>query len=76
MIDLHKQRLLDAKLEIGTEVQMFELSFDKICAYNTILAAFSVFLWLLMPTLATSILSAYTGSFVTITLFYIKYGTN
>jgi len=76
MKDLNTQRLLDAKLELGTEVQMFELDFDRICTYNTILAAFTVFLCVLIPTLATSILAAYIGSFITITLFYIKHGTN
>lgn len=76
MKDLHTQRLLDAKLELGTEVQLFELSFDKICSYSTFLGGLTALSMLLLPSLSTSILAAYIGSFITITLFYIKYGTN
>tara|TARA_R110002167_G_scaffold366154_1_gene593284 strand:- start:8779 stop:9009 length:231 start_codon:yes stop_codon:yes gene_type:complete len=76
MKDLNTQRLLDAKLELGTEVQFFELSFDKICAYNTILGGLTALSMLLLPSLSMSIFCAYIGAFVMLTFFYIKFGTN
>lgn len=76
MIDLHKQRLLDAKLELGTEVQLFELSFDKICSYSTFLGGLTALSMLLLPSLSMSIFCAYIGAFAMLTFFYIKFGTN
>lgn len=76
MKDLHTQRLLDAKLELGTEVQLFELSFDKICSYGAFLGGLAALSMLLLPTLSMSIFCAYMGAFAMLSFFYIKYGTN
>ena len=76
MKDLHTQRLLDAKLELGTEVQLFELSFEKICIYNTFLGSLAALSIVILPSLSMSIFCAYLGAFAMLTFFYIKFGTN
>jgi hypothetical protein len=76
MKDLHTQRLLDAKLELGTEVQLFELSFEKICIYNTFLGSLTALSIVILPSLSMSIFCAYMGAFAMLTFFYIKFGTN
>ena len=76
MKDLHKQRLLDAKLEIGTEVQLFEFNFDKVVSYAMILAALTVVIWLTALIETSNLLSAYFGAKASLVAFYIKFGTN
>ncbi len=76
MQDLHKPNYLDAKLELGTEVQFFSFSLTKLCSYTMVLAFLTLLLLFFIPTYLTEILSLYTGSFITMLVFYIKYGTN
>ncbi len=77
MKDIHKNRLLDqARFEIGTEVQLFEFSFDDAIIYNCIIAGICGLCIYLMPQFVNYIASAYIGAFVILGLFYAKFGTN
>lgn len=76
MQDLHKPNDLDAKLELGTEVQFFSFSLTKLCNYTMVLAFLTLLLLFFIPTYYTEVLSLYTGSFITMLVFYIKYGTD
>ncbi len=77
MKDIHNNRLLDqARLEVGTEVQLFEFSLDKAILYNLIMGAITGFIVLAWPQTANYIGCGYLGAFVLLTFFYIKYGTN
>ena len=76
MQDLHKQKFLDAKLELGTQVQFFSFTLTQLCSYLMVLAIITVLLYNLIPTYYSEILSLYTGSFITFVIFYIKWGTN
>jgi len=76
MQDLHKQKFLDAQLELGTQVQFFSFTLTQLCSYLMVLAIITVLLYNLIPTYYSEILSLYTGSFITFVIFYIKWGTN
>ena len=76
MNDLHKPTYLDAKMELGTEVQFFSYTLTDLCTYSVILGFLTVLLLNLIPTYCTEVLSLYSGSFITLIIFYIKWGTN
>ena len=76
MKDLHKPNYLDAKMELGTQVQFFSFTLTQLCTYTMVLAFLTLLLLFLIPTYYTEILSLYTGSFVTMVVFYIINGTN
>ena len=76
MNDLHKQKFLDAQLELGTQVQFFSFTLTQLCSYLMVLAFLTLLLLNLIPTYYTEVLSLYTGSFITFVIFYIKWGTN
>lgn len=74
--DLHQQKFLDAKLELGTQVQFFSYTLTQLCTYLMVLAFVTILLLNLIPTYYTEVLSLYSGSFITMVVFYIKFGTN
>lgn len=74
--DLHKPTYLDAKMELGTQVQFFSFTLTQLCSYTMVLAFLTVLLLFLIPTYYSEVLCLYSGSFVTMVVFYIKYGTN
>jgi len=76
MNDLHKPTYLDAKMELGTNVQFFSYTLTDLCTYSLILGFLTVLLLNLIPTYYTEVLSLYSGSFITLIIFYIKWGTN
>ena len=76
MQDLHQQKFLDAKLELGTQVQFFSFTLTQLCSYLMVLAFLTLLLLNLIPTYYSEVLSLYTGSFITMVVFYIIYGTN
>ena len=76
MNDLHKPNYLDAKMKLGTEVQFFSYTLTDLCTYSVILGLLTVLLLNLIPTYYTEVLSLYSGSFITLIIFYIKWGTN
>ena len=76
MQDLHKPNYLDAKMELGTQVQFFSFTLTQLCTYTMVLAFLTLLLLNFIPTYYTEVLSLYSGSFVTMVVFYIKYGTN
>ena len=76
MNDLHKPTYLDAKMELGTEVQFFSYTLTDLCTYSVILGFLTALLLNLIPTYYTEVLSLYSGSFITLIIFYIKWGTN
>jgi hypothetical protein len=76
MQDLHKQKFLDAQLELGTQVQFFSFTLTQLCCYLMVLAFLTLLLLNFIPTYYTEVLSLYTGSFITMVVFYIIYGTN
>jgi len=76
MQDLHKPNYLDAKMELGTQVQFFSFTLTQLCTYTMVLAFLTLLLLFLIPTYYTEVLSFYTGSFVTMVVFYIINGTN
>jgi len=76
MKDLHKPTYLDAKLELGTQVQFFSFTLTQLCTYTMVLAFLTLLLLFLIPTYYSEVLCLYSGSFVTMVVFYIKYGTN
>jgi hypothetical protein len=74
--DLHKPNYLDAKMELGTQVQFFSFTLTQLCTYTMVLAFLTILLLNFIPTYYTEVLSLYSGSFITMVVFYIKYGTN
>ena len=76
MKDLHKPTYLDAKLELGTQVQFFSFTLTHLCTYTMVLAFLTILLLFLIPTYYSEVLCLYSGSLVTMVVFYIKYGTN
>ena len=74
--DLNKPTYLDAKIELGTQVQFFSFTLTQLCTYTMVLAFLTLLLLNLIPTYYTEVLSLYSGSFITIVVFYIKFGTN
>ena len=76
MKDLHKPTYLDAKMELGTQVQFFSFTLTQLYTYTMVLAFLTLLLLFLIPTYYTEVLSLYTGSFVTMVVFYIINGTN
>ena len=74
--DLHKPTYLDANMELGTKVQFFSYTLTDLCTYSVILGFLTVLLLNLIPTYYTEVLSLYSGSFITLIIFYIKWGTN
>ena len=75
MKDLNKPTYLDAKMELGTKVQFFRFNLNDLCSYLMILAFLTLFLIYLIPNHYTEVLSFYTGSFLTMVVFYIINGT-
>lgn len=76
MNDLHKPTYLDAKMELGTDVQFFTYSLSDLCLYTSLLAVLTILLMILIPNHWTEVFCAYIGSFVTLVVSYIKFGTN
>lgn len=78
MRDLAKKEFLkdQAKIEIGTQVQFFEFDMDDYLTFNAVLGLLVAILLMFAPMPLDYILSAYTGSFITLLIFYIKFGTN
>ena len=76
MQDLNKPTYLDAKMELGTQVQFFSFTLTQLCTYTMVLAFLTLLLLFLIPTYFSEVLCLYSGSFITMVLFYIKYGTN
>ena len=78
MKDLAKKRFLkdQAKIEIGTQVQFFDFNMDDYLTFNSLLGLVVALLLIFSPIPLDYILSAYTGSFITLLIFYIKFGTN
>ncbi len=76
MQDLHKPNYLDAKMELGTQVQFFSFTLTQLCTYTMVLAFLTILLLFLIPTYYTEVLSLYTGSFLTMLVFYVINGTN
>ncbi len=76
MQDLHKPSYLDAKMEIGTEVRFFSFSMEKLLMTTMFIAVLTLLLMFLMPNYWTEVFCSYMGSFVTLVVLYIKYGTN
>ncbi len=74
--DLHKPTYLDAKMELGTQVQFFSFTLTQLCTYTMVLAFLTILLLFFIPTYYTEVLSLYSGSFITMLVFYIIYGTN
>ena len=74
--DLHKPNYLDAKMELGTQVQFFSFTLTQLCTYTMVLAFLTILLLFLIPTYYSEVLCLYSGSLVTMVVFYIKYGTN
>jgi hypothetical protein len=74
--DLHKPTYLDAKMELGTQVQFFSFTLTKLCSYLMVLAFLTILLLNLIPTYQSEVLSLYSGSFITLVILYIKWGTN
>ena len=74
--DLHKPTYLDAKMELGTQVQFFSFTLTQLCSYTMVLAFLTILLLFLIPTYYSEVLCLYSGSLVTMVVFYIKYGTN
>ncbi len=74
--DLHKPNYLDAKMELGTQVQFFSFTLTQLCSYTMVLAFLTILLLFLIPTYYSEVLCLYSGSLVTMVVFYIKYGTN
>ena len=75
--DLAKQEFLDkVKLDLGTQVQFFEFSFDDMVLSSMIPAIITALLFWL-TTIDTMILfGMYGASLLTIFVFYLIYGTN
>ena len=76
MQDFHKPNYLDAKMELGTQVQFFSFTLTQLCTYTMVLAFLTILLLFLIPTYYSEVLCLYSGSLVTMVVFYIKYGTN
>ena len=76
MKDLHKPDYLDAKFELGTRVQFFSFTLTQLCTYTMVLGFLTLPLLFLIPTHYSDVLCLYTGSFITMVVFYIIYGTN
>lgn len=77
MKDLHKNRLLDkAKLEVGTNVQLFEFTFDDAIISTGVVAVITMIAYFTTSFSADALLSFFGGSALTMLAFYIKFGTN
>jgi hypothetical protein len=76
MQDLHKPSYLDAKMEVGTEVRFFKFSMNNLLMLTMFIAVLTLLLMFLMPNYWTEVFCSYMGSFVTLVVLYIKYGTN
>ena len=42
--DLHKPNYLDAKMELGTQVQFFSFTLTQLCTYTMVLAFLTILL--------------------------------
>ena len=76
MNDLHKPSYLDAKMELGTQVQFFSFDLNDLWRYTIFLAVLTLLFIFLIPNHLTEVFSCYMGSFITLVVFYIKNGTN
>ena len=76
MQDLHKTTYLDAKMELGTQVQFFSFTLTQLCTYTMVLAFLTMLLLFLIPSYFSEVLCLYSGSFITMVVFYIINGTN
>jgi len=74
--DLHKPTYLDAKLELGTQVQFFSYTLNDLCLYSVFIAVLTLLLIYLIPTYYTEVFCSYIGSLFTMIIFYVKWGTN
>ena len=75
--DLAKQEFLDkVKLDLGTQVQFFEFSFDDMVLSSMIPAFITALLYWLTSIDATLLFAMYGSSWLTMFIFYLIYGTN
>ncbi len=75
--DLAKQEFLDkVKLDLGTQVQFFEFSFDDMVLSSMIPAIITALLYWLTSIDATLLFAMYGASWLTMFVFYLIYGTN
>lgn len=75
--DLAKQEFLDkVKMDLGTQVQFFEFSFDDMVLSSMIPAIITALLYWLTPIDATLLFAMYGSSWLTMFIFYLIYGTN
>ncbi len=75
--DLAKQEFLDkVKLDLGTQVQFFEFSFDDMVLSSMIPAFITALLYWLTSIDATLLFAMYGSSWLTMFVFYLIYGTN
>lgn len=75
--DLARQEFTDkVRLDLGTEVQFFEFTFDDM-VLSSMIPAFITMLLFWLTTIDTMILfGMYGASVLTIFVFYLIYGTN
>ena len=75
--DLAKQEFLDkVKMDLGTQVQFFEFSFDDMVLSSMIPAIITALLYWLTSIDATLLFAMYGSSWLTMFVFYLIYGTN
>lgn len=75
--DLAKQEFLDkVKMDLGTQVQFFEFSFDDMVLSSMIPAFITALLYWLTSIDATLLFAMYGASWLTMFVFYLIYGTN
>lgn len=75
--DLAKQEFLDkVKMDLGTQVQFFEFSFDDMVLSSMIPAIITALLYWLTSIDATLLFAMYGSSWLTMFIFYLIYGTN
>jgi hypothetical protein len=75
--DLAKKEFLDkVKMDLGTQVQFFEFSFDDMVLSSMIPAIITALLYWLTSIDATLLFAMYGASWLTMFVFYLIYGTN
>ena len=66
----------EAEMEVGKEVRVFKFSMDNLLIMTMFIGVLTLLLMFLMPKQWTDVFCSYMGSFVTLVVLYIKYGTN
>ncbi len=77
MKDLAKKEFLkdQARLELGTQIQFIDYSFDDFIIYSAILGGFTAIIYFLTNISPELLFSAHLGALITLLIFYIKFGT-